>query len=159
MAKIKKRKLQWTASQSPQVVAYKLYWAQEEEVSYDSLCATVGNVTEVILPDDVDAFTPDAGPVEFGVSAVDELGNESDMVKVSAPHQFNAPQAPGELWIEGQTDSSVQAPKEALPETESHISLLEHTIKGTDQQKGETEKGSSSGPAKPDKTEKHFGYQ
>ncbi|MEJ2155004.1 MAG: hypothetical protein P8X96_06695 [Desulfobacteraceae bacterium] len=159
VAKIKQRKLQWKASQSPQVVGYKLYWAQGEKVSYDSPCADLGRVTEVTLPDDVDAFTPATGPVEFGVTAVDESGNESDLVTVSAPHQFNAPSAPEEIWIEGPKDSSPQAPKEELSETESHISLLEHTIKGADQQKTDDENSGSSEAAGLGKMEKHFGIQ
>lgn len=156
MAKIKKRKLQWTASQSPQVVGYKLYWAQGEEVGYDSPCAALGDVTEVLLPDDVEGFMPETGPVEFGLSAVDELGNESDLVTVSAPHQFNAPQAPGELWIEGQKDASSRDAGDALPETESHVSLLERTIKGGDQQKSADEKSSSAEAADPNGMGNHF---
>ncbi len=157
MAKIKKRKLQWTASQSPQVVAYKLYWAQGENVSYESPHTTLGNVTEVVLPDDVEEFKPEAGPVEFGVTAVDELGNESDLVTVSAPHQFNAPQAPDELWIEGHKEAASEPPKEKVPEAESHISLLEHTIKGADQSGAEDEKADASAGSKPSAMGRHFG--
>ena len=157
MAKIKKRKLQWTASQSPQVVAYKLYWAQGEKVGYESSSATLGNVTEVVLPDDVAEFTPEAGPVEFGVTAVDELGNESDLVTVSAPHQFNAPQAPGELWIEGHKDSAPEPPKKKVPEAESHISLLEHTIKDAGQAAGQDEKADASAGSSPNVLGRHFG--
>ena len=161
VAKIKKRKLQWTASQSPQVVAYKLYWAQGEKVGYDSPCTTLGKVTEVVLPDDVKEFDPETGPVEFGVTAVDELGNESDLVTVSAPHQFNAPLAPGELWIEGlkekESDDSRPPKKESVTETETHISLLEHTIKGAGRRPGEDEKDVSSVESSPNVAGRHFG--
>lgn len=157
MAKIKKRKLQWTASQSPQVVAYKLYWAQGEKVGYESPNASLGNVTEVVLPDDVEDFKPEAGPVEFGVTAVDELGNESDLVTVAAPHQFNAPQAPEELWIEGHKDPAPEPTIEKVPETESHISLLEHTIKGADQAAGENEKENAPAGNNPNAMGRHFG--
>jgi len=156
VAKIKKRKLQWTASQSPQVVAYKLYWAQGETVSYECPCTTLGNVTEVVLPDDVESFKPETGPVEFGVTAVDELGNESDLVTVSAPHQFNAPQAPDDLWIEGQKDAVSEVSKGRLPETESHISLLEHTIKGADQAAAEDGDDGST-DSSPNAVGSHFG--
>ena len=100
MAKMKKRKLRWKTSESQQVVSYRLYWAEGEKVSYKSPFAVLGNVTEVVLPDDVDGFSPKGGPIEFGVSAVDELGNESDLVTFAAPYQFNIPLAPEELWIE-----------------------------------------------------------
>jgi len=157
MAKIKRRKLQWTASQSPQVAAYKLYWAQGETVNYESPCTTLGNVTEVVLPDDVEEFKPEIGPVEFGVTAVDELGNESDLVTVSAPHQFNAPQAPGELWIEGPSESAPEPSKERETETETHISLLERTIKGEDQAAEENEKSTASSESGHSAVGSHFG--
>ena len=100
MAKMKKRKLRWKASESQQVVGYRLYWAEGGEVGYDSPFVALGNVTEVVLPDDVDGFSPKGSPIEFGVTAVDELGNESDLVTFQAPYQFNIPLAPEELWIE-----------------------------------------------------------
>ena len=53
-----------------------------------------------MLPDDVKSFTPNGGPIEFGVTAVDELGNESDMVTLTAPYQFNVPKAPDDLYLQ-----------------------------------------------------------
>ena len=100
MAKMKKRKLCWKASESQQVVGYRLYWAENGEVSYDSPFAALGNVTEVVLPDDVNGFSHKGGPIEFGVAAVDELGNESDLTTFKATYQFNIPLAPEGLWIE-----------------------------------------------------------
>lgn len=100
MAKMKKRKLCWKASESQQVVGYRLYWAENGAVGYDSPFATLGNVTEVVLPDDVNNFSHKGGPIEFGVAAVDELGNESDLATFKASYQFNIPLAPEGLWIE-----------------------------------------------------------
>ncbi len=100
MAKMKKRKFRWEGSNSSQIVGYKLYWSEWGGVDYDSKCAELGNVTEVVLPDDVAAFTPANGPVEFGLTAIDELGNESDMATVYAPYQFSVPEAPANLVIE-----------------------------------------------------------
>ena len=60
----------------------------------------LGNVTEIVLPDDVKSFTPHGGPIEFGVTAVDELGNESDMITLTAPYQFNVPKAPDDLYLQ-----------------------------------------------------------
>ena len=100
MSKIKKRKFRWDVSNSSQIVGYKLYWSEWGGVSYDSPCAELGNVNEVVLPDDVAAFTPANGPVEFGLTAVDELGNESDMSILYAPYQFSVPEAPANLVIE-----------------------------------------------------------
>jgi hypothetical protein len=107
MAKIKRRRLKWVASSSPQVVGYKLYWSQNGDLNYDSQCLMLGNVTEIVLPDDVKSFKPDGGSVEFGVSAVDELGNESDMVTLKAPYQFNIPKAPDDLYLQKLEDFSI----------------------------------------------------
>lgn len=100
MAKMKKRRLRWKASESQQVVGYRLYWAEGGEVGYDSPFAALGNVTEVVLPDDVKGFSHKGGPIEFGVAAVDEVGNESDLATFKASYQFNIPQAPEGMWIE-----------------------------------------------------------
>jgi hypothetical protein len=100
VAKIKKRKLYWKASTSSQVVGYKLYWSENKVIDYDSNCEMLGNVTEIILPDGVASFKPKAGPITFGVTAVDELGNESDMIRLAAPYQFNVPEAPDDLHMQ-----------------------------------------------------------
>jgi hypothetical protein len=69
-------------------------------VDYDSPSAKLGNINEIVLPDDVEGFEKVNGPVELGITAVDELGNESDLVTLKTPYQFNVPQAPSDLWIE-----------------------------------------------------------
>jgi hypothetical protein len=104
MAKMKRRRLSWKPSASPQVVGYKLYWSKGDEVNYDSQSASLGNVTAVILPDDIASFKPGNGSLEIGLTAVDELGNESDMITVSAPYQFSVPEIPGGLKIESVSD-------------------------------------------------------
>ena len=100
MAKMKKRRLSWKASNSSQVVGYKLYWSVGGGVGYHCSCVRLNNVTEVVLPDDVPSFTPADGPIEFGITAIDELGNESDMATLFAPYQFSVPQAPQGLKME-----------------------------------------------------------
>lgn len=129
MAKIKRRKLCWTASDSPQVVGYKLYWAQgNEKLSYESLSEKLGNVTEIVLPDEVETFVPQNGPVAFGITAIDELGNESDLMTITAPYQFNAPKAPAEFWIED-AEKSASPAKVQTPESKpSPISLSRHSM-------------------------------
>ncbi|MGD8390902.1 MAG: hypothetical protein PVH74_05190 [Desulfobacterales bacterium] len=72
MAKIKKRRLKWTASDSAQVVGYKLYWSEGSEVNYDSKCVTLGNIAELILPDDVDVSCPLVDRSEAGVEIADK---------------------------------------------------------------------------------------
>ena len=107
MAKIKKRRLKWTPSSSSQVVGYRLYWSDHGDVNYDSHCITLPNVTEIVLPDGIDSFTPAGGPVVFGITAVDELGNESDMTTLVAPYQFNVPQAPEDLYLQKLDDFGI----------------------------------------------------
>jgi hypothetical protein len=100
MARVRKRKLHWGASNSLGVVGYKLYWAIGKGVNYDSDFADLGNVTEVILPDDVPSFPIEACDIELAVVAIDHIGNESDMPKLYAPFGFTAPDAPTGLAVE-----------------------------------------------------------
>ena len=104
MAKVKRRKISWKPSKSRQVVGYKLYWVEGSGVSYNAKHVTLGNVTEVILPDDVPGLMPCRGPVEIGLTALDELGNESNMVVISAPYQCIVPEPPSDLKIETMPD-------------------------------------------------------
>lgn len=124
MAKTKKRRLSWLASSSSQVIGYKLYWSEAGEVNYDSKCVTLGNVTEIILPDDVDSFTPGYGPIELGISAVDELGNESDIVIVMAPYQFSVPKAPKNLHMETLKDFHTTQFRENESDAPQPVNLL-----------------------------------
>ncbi len=91
MAKIRKCKLSWGASNSENVFGYKLYWSRGTEVTYDSKFIKVGIVTEIALPDDV--IISD-GPVMFGVTAIDKDGNESDMATIAEPYQLHVPESP-----------------------------------------------------------------
>ena len=100
LARVRKRKVHWDASNGLGVVGYKLYWAVGKGVNYDSDFVDLGNVTEVILPDDVPSFPIDAGDIELAVVAVDHIGNESDMTKLYAPFGFTAPDAPTGLAVE-----------------------------------------------------------
>ena len=127
MAKINRRKLRWSPSDSPQVLGYKLYWAVGGKVDYDAEHHTIGNVTEITLPDDVPMFPCANGPIELGLTAVNEVGNESDMVTLSVPFQFSAPNAPRDLGLERQpgvpvpsSEAEGQAPPENSPDEAPH---------------------------------------
>ena len=96
MAKIRKYKLCWNASDSETVIGYKLYWSEGMEIDYDSQFIDVGSVTEVALPDDVALAD---GPVMFGVTAIDKDGNESDMATIEEPYQLDVPNAPAVLTM------------------------------------------------------------
>lgn len=136
MAKIKKRKLRWKASESQQVVGYRLYWAEDGAVDYNSPFSALGNVTEVVLPDGVDGFFPKGGPVEFGIAAIDELGNESDLVVFQAPYQFNVPLAPEELWLESLDEFHAEEENAETAESSEPIALF---VKGPKHKAAEAE--------------------
>ena len=125
MAKIKKRKLSWIESGSSQVIGYKLYWSDSGIVDYDSECVMLGNVTEIVLPDDVKSFKPNGGPVKLGVTAVDELGNESDMVTLTAPYQFNVPEPPDDLYLQKLDDYHTTIIQDDESDEEEPIDLVE----------------------------------
>lgn len=128
MAKIKKRKLSWIKSSSSQVVGYKFYWSENEALDYDSECEMLGNVTEIILPDGVTSFQPNGGPVKFGVTAVDELGNESDMITLTAPYQFNVPKAPAELSLQNLDDYYTSNVQHQEPDEEEPLETVESVL-------------------------------
>jgi hypothetical protein len=107
VAKIKKRRLRWSPSISPTIIGYKLYWAEEGGVGYHSGCAFVGNVAELILPEQVPSFPLVGGPIELGITAVNEIGNESDMVTFTVPFQFSVPDPPSNLCMEATADYHV----------------------------------------------------
>ena len=125
MAKLKKRKLSWIESGSSQVIGYKLYWSNNGAVDYDSKSEMLGNVTEIVLPDDVKSFKPNGGPVRFGVTAVDELGNESDMITMKAPYQFNVPEPPDDLYLQKLDDYHITIVQDDEADEEEPIDLVE----------------------------------
>lgn len=137
MAKIKKRKLKWSTSSSSQVIGYKLYWSENGAVNYDSKCVTLGNVTEIVLPDDVDSFMPGGGPVEFAVTAVDELGNESDMITLKAPYQFNVPKAPEDLYLQKLDDFSTISVQNCEVEEDERVDYYVTNLRADDAEENE----------------------
>jgi Tfp pilus assembly protein PilZ len=100
MGRIRKKRMHWEPSASPEVVKYRLYWSEGSIVGYTSKYFDVGQVTEVVLPDEVPSFPMMRGEVTFGVTAFNEAGNESDISEVTAQIDFVVPQAPGNLSVE-----------------------------------------------------------
>jgi hypothetical protein len=89
--RINRKRLTWNASASPDVLGYKVYWSKVGRADYDSDYAEVGNVTQVVLPDDIPSFPIMADRIELGITAVSFKGNESDMVRVML--QFESAEA------------------------------------------------------------------
>jgi hypothetical protein len=85
--RMKRKRLAWSASISPDVSGYKLYWSKSGNVDYDSVHVELGNVTHVLLPDDIPSF-PVTDRIEIGITTVNLKGNESDMVRVMLQFEF-----------------------------------------------------------------------
>jgi Tfp pilus assembly protein PilZ len=100
MGKIRKKRIRWESSMTDDVVKYRLYWSENGMVSETSKYVDVGNVTEIVIPDDVPSFPLIRGNMAFGIAALTEAGNESDMTKMTAEIDFVLPDAPTNLMIE-----------------------------------------------------------
>ena len=92
--RLTKTRISWDASPDPFVVGYRVYWAVNGSVDYDSEYADVGNVTALVLPDDIPSFPLVTSCLEIGITAVSRGGNESDMSVKSAFFHFSRPEAP-----------------------------------------------------------------
>ena len=103
MSKVITKNVTWTASTSPDVVAHKVYWCPEaEDLGYESdNVLVVMPKTNLVLPDEALSFPVEEGNFKIGITAVDDVGNESDMAElVSLPFDFAAPDAPTNLAVE-----------------------------------------------------------
>jgi hypothetical protein len=92
--RVGKKRLSWDASPGPAVARYRVYWGLGNRVDYDSKFADVGNLTALVLPDDIPSFPHVTAEMEIGITAISERGNESDMRVISAFFDFSRPQAP-----------------------------------------------------------------
>ena len=106
LGRIRKKRLRWEPSWSEDVIGYKLYWSRGAKVGYDSQHADLGNVTEVMLPDDVPSFPSIAGEINLGIAAVNEAGNESALTEVIAYFNFSIPEAPKAIEVEDVAEQS-----------------------------------------------------
>lgn len=100
VARVTKKRLSWEASRSPGVKGYRVYWELGKRVDYDSSFADVGDVTVVVLPDDLPSFPLAAGPMEIGITSVSEGGSESDMRVLSVFVDFTRPDVPLNVSLE-----------------------------------------------------------
>lgn len=90
MAKVKSKRLFWDPSPAEDVVKHRIYYAagQGQPVSYDSRHVDVpGDEFEAKI--DVVLEGEDEGVFSFGVAAIDDVGNESDIYQ--HPSWVNVP--------------------------------------------------------------------
>ena len=91
MAKITKRTIKWNPSVAADVVSYRVYFEQDPiVVNYTSPFKQV-TTTQVVLPDDIPELGNIDGIVNIAVSAIDDAGNESDLVLASFNADFIPP--------------------------------------------------------------------
>jgi hypothetical protein len=100
IATFRSRKVRWEPSGSDDVVRYRLYWSTRGAVTYDSDFMDVGAMTEVTLPKDIPSFPLISGKIELGISAINEAGNESELIKAVVHVDLTVPEAPQNLVIE-----------------------------------------------------------
>ena len=101
MSKIKNLIVSFPASESPDVVGYKLYLEEASRpVGYESPAWDLGNVTEIDLSI-LSGMTTRNGAYNLGVVAIDGAGNESSMSIIEGVAlDFVAPDPPGPVVIE-----------------------------------------------------------
>lgn len=101
MAKIKPKTISWNPSESDDVAGYRVYHKPADGNPFDygdPFVETPAN--EITAPDDFPegAFSAETEYL-IGVSAVDDMGNESDIAEVSSPFDFIPPEPPTGLSV------------------------------------------------------------
>ena len=69
-------------------------------MGYESDFVELENKTMAFLPDEVPSFPTIAGNIELGITAVNEVGNESDITIARVYVNFTVPDAPKALTVE-----------------------------------------------------------
>ena len=100
VGKVKRKRLIWEASLSETVTKYRVYWSKDGATDYDSDYAEVGDVAQIVLPDDIPSFPLVADEMEVGVSAISEAGNESEIARITVSFDFTVPEPPRNLKLE-----------------------------------------------------------
>lgn len=108
MPLIRKRKIWWEPV--PEASGYVVYASTDGGVfergrflwegTPGVIFKTVVGKTEIVLPDEWPEFPLERGTYHIGITARDEVGNESDPLLSSAPFKFTAPPAPSRGGIE-----------------------------------------------------------
>ena len=91
---MKKKRIRWSASSSPDVVSYRLYWANKGTVGYGSDFVDIRHKREITLPDEIPSFQKTGGLIELGITALSFDGNESDMVRFTVTLEPAVPHVP-----------------------------------------------------------------
>lgn len=100
MSKVLNTKISFPASESPDVVGYKLYLEQAPNpVTYESKSFDLGDRTEVYIST-LEGMDQVDGVYNIGVASVDDAGNESDLTILEGVSlDFFAPAPVGAVTI------------------------------------------------------------
>jgi len=98
MGRVRRRTVRWEPSADAK--KYRLYWSTQGPVGYESDFVELENKTMAFLPDEVPSFPTIAGNIELGITAVNEVGNESDITIARVYVNFTVPDAPKVLTVE-----------------------------------------------------------
>lgn len=98
---IKPKTMSWGAPPDPDVVGFIVRWAiPPTAVEYNPEVNpgfNVGMVTQVALP--LPGMPNIDGELTIGLTAVDDVGNESDPAEITFPFDFIAPSPPTDLVV------------------------------------------------------------
>jgi len=110
---MKRKRVRWSASLSPEIVGYRLYWAYEGDVGYDSDFVDIRDKREIILPDEVPSLQHVHGRIALAITAIGLGGNESDLMRFDLfldpdlPHISRVPLRPGSEGWESPVNTSI----------------------------------------------------
>jgi hypothetical protein len=108
MPLIRKRRIWWESV--PEATSYVVYVSKDNKMSDPTkfswentpniIFKPVIGKTELILPDDWPEFPMEPGTYYLGITAQDDMGNQSDPFLLSGPFKFLAPSSPLKGGIE-----------------------------------------------------------
>lgn len=94
MARIQSKTISWNPSASADVAGYRVYYKPDDgnAIQYGDPYIETPDA-QVAAPDDFPAGAFDAeGDYRIGIGALDEMGNESDIVEIVHPFDLIPPQ-------------------------------------------------------------------
>jgi hypothetical protein len=108
MPLIHKRRIWWEGV--PEATNYVVYVSREGEIfdprnfAWEAtpgvLFKTVTGKTDLIIPDEWSEFPTESGTYHIGITAKDDLGNESDPFVSSNHFKFKAPPPPAKAGVD-----------------------------------------------------------
>ena len=104
MPRVIGKRIEWDVSGTVDVIAHRVYVAPDPDpLNYLSpmveILMTDTPTNAVVVPGDFPGFPLRDVMYQIGVTSVDDAGNESDMEIITAPFDFDAPDAPTNVRV------------------------------------------------------------